>query len=147
MVEEPINGRTKIDFMLDKNLFTQAPEQNDDKVIINDGYGYAREGDKTKPVTSTDVSDSKYSSFATIYDILKTLPGVAVIGEEVFIRGVGTTGSSSPLFVINGITVFSVSGIDPAMVKSIDILKGPAATVYGLEGGNGVILIHTRKGR
>ncbi len=147
VVEKPIEGRTRIDFMLDRNLFSQPLTNDDNQVVIYDGYGYARESGKTKPITSTDVSGNRYASFATIYDILKTVPGVTVVGENVNIRGVGTIGSSEPLFVVNGITVNSVTGIDPAMVKSIDVLKGPAATVYGLEGGNGVILIHTKTGR
>ena len=147
VVEKQIEGRTRIDFILEKNLFSQPLAPDDNEVVIYDGYGYARESGKTKPITSTDISSNRYASFATIYEILKTIPGVTVVGESVNIRGVGTIGSSAPLFVVNGITVSSVTGIDPAMVRSIDVLKGPAASVYGLEGGNGVILIHTKSGR
>jgi TonB-dependent starch-binding outer membrane protein SusC len=69
-----------------------------------------------------------------------------VSGSAVTIRGVGTTGSSSPLFVVNGITTTSISGINPSIVKSIEVLKGPAASVYGLQGANGVILIQLKGG-
>jgi len=98
------------------------------------------------PVSSSDVSGGEYASFSSIYDVLKTIPGVVVSGTGVTIRGVGTTGSSSPLFVVNGITVNSISGINPSIVKSIEVLKGPAASVYGMRGANGVILIKLKDG-
>ena len=69
---------------------------------------------------------------------------MAVSGNSVTIRGINTTGSSTPLFVVNGRTVNSINGIDPSMVKSIEVLKGPSASVYGLQGANGVIIIHLK---
>lgn len=63
------------------------------------------------------------------------------------VRGVGSTGSTSPLFVVNGITVSSISGINPSIAKSIEVIKGPAASVYGLQGANGVISIHLKDGK
>ena len=81
-----------------------------------------------------------------IYEVLRTLPGVMVSGSSVTVRGVGSTGSTSPLFVVNGITVSSISGINPSTVKSIEVIKGPAASVYGLQGANGVISIHLKDG-
>jgi len=53
-------------------------------------------------------------------------------------------GNTSVLFVVNGTIVRSISGIDPAMVKSIEVLKGPSASVYGMEGANGVIVIQLK---
>jgi TonB-dependent SusC/RagA subfamily outer membrane receptor len=50
-------------------------------------------------------------------------------------------------FVVNGITVSSISGINPSIVKSIEVIKGPAASVYGLQGANGVISIHLKDGK
>ena len=62
-------------------------------------------------------------------------------GSNVTVRGISTTGNSSPLFVVNGSPVSSINGIDPAMVNTIEVLKGPAASVYGIQGANGVIII------
>jgi len=69
---------------------------------------------------------------------------LTVSGNSVTVRGVSSIGSSTPLFVVNGTTVSSVNGIDPAMVKSIEVLKGPSASVYGLQGANGVIIIRLK---
>ena len=144
--EEPINGRTTINFNLDKFVPQQlnaGPGVSNDEVI-DEGYSVARKKYITKPVTKSDVSGNEYASFSSIYEILRTVPGVAVSGNSVTVRGISTTGSSAPLFVVNGTTVNSISGIDPSMVKSIEVLKGPSASVYGLQGANGVIIIHLK---
>jgi len=76
--------------------------------------------------------------------LIRTLPDVMVNGSNVTVRGVQSTGNTSALFVVNGTVVRSISGIDPAMVKSIEVLKGPSASVYGMEGANGVIVIQLK---
>jgi TonB-dependent SusC/RagA subfamily outer membrane receptor len=43
--------------------------------------------------------------------------------------------------VVDGIIVNDIGNISPQMVKSIEVLKGPAASVYGMRGSNGVIVI------
>jgi TonB-dependent SusC/RagA subfamily outer membrane receptor len=141
--EEPVNGRTVVNFNLDK-IFTLLPGAGISEEVVNEGYGTAKKGNISKPVSKTDVSGKEYSSFSSIYDILRTLPDVMMSGSNVTVRGVGTTGSSAPLFVVNGITVSSISNINPSTVKSIEVLKGPAASVYGLQGANGVILIQLK---
>jgi TonB-dependent SusC/RagA subfamily outer membrane receptor len=144
--EEPINGRTVINFNFDKiiNILQDAGTGGVSEDVVNEGYGAAKKGDISKPVTKSDVSGKEYSSFSSIYDVLRTVPDVMVSGTNVTIRGVGTTGSKAPLFVVNGTPVNYINGINPSNVKSIEVLKGPAASVYGLQGANGVILIQLK---
>ncbi len=141
--EEPITGRSVINFNLDKFITQSQSGQGYDsqEETVDGGYSATKKKNMTKPVTQTDVTGKQYASFSSIYDMLRTVPGVMVSGSSVTIRGMGTTGSTSPMFVVNGTPVRSISGIDPSMVKSIEILKGPAASIYGLEGANGVVLI------
>ncbi|MCO4294737.1 TonB-dependent receptor [Solitalea sp. MAHUQ-68] len=71
-------------------------------------------------------------------------------GSEIFIRGVATFASSpqSPLLVVDGVPDRSINNIDPEDVESFTVLKDASATaVYGTRGANGVILIHTKKGK
>jgi TonB-dependent SusC/RagA subfamily outer membrane receptor len=144
--EEPIKGRTVINFNLDKffSLQPNAGKVGKDEEVVNEGYGAIKKSNISKPVTKSDVSGNEYAAFSSIYEVLRTVPGVMVSGSSVSIRGVGTMGSSSPLFVVNGRTVSSINGINPSMVKSIEVLKGPAASVYGLQGANGVIVIQLK---
>lgn len=84
-------------------------------------------------------------------DYLRRVPGVTVMGNgpnaRVTIRGVNTfLGSTSPLFVLDGVKVgrsFQAvySSVNMHDVSSIEVLKGPDASAYGVEGGNGVVLI------
>jgi TonB-dependent SusC/RagA subfamily outer membrane receptor len=144
--EEPIDRRTVINFNLDK-IVTLQPTVGMGGVrqeVVNEGYGNIKKGNLSKPVTKSDVSGTEYSSFSSIYDVLRTVPGVTVSGSSVTVRGTGTTGSTAPLFVVNGVTVNSIAAINPSMVKSIEVLKGPAASVYGLQGANGVIIIQLK---
>jgi TonB-dependent SusC/RagA subfamily outer membrane receptor len=143
--EEPVNGRTIINFKLDKYL-PQTGTYSDDsgQKVVNSGYGVSRKNDATKPGTEADVSAKEYITFPNIYEMIRTLPGVMVNGSNVTIRGVQSTGNSSPLFIVNGTVVRSISGIDPSMVKSIDVLKGSSASVYGVQGANGVIVIQLK---
>lgn len=81
---------------------------------------------------------------------------------DVRIRGIGSiTAGSNPLYVVDGIpintgtlgdgltwTSNSLAGINPNDIESISVLKDAAATaIYGSRGGNGVIIITTKKGK
>lgn len=69
-------------------------------------------------------------------------------GYKVYIRGIGTTGSASPLYVIDGVAGGSLDGINPNDIESIDVLKDAAsAAIYGARAANGVILVTTKQGK
>lgn len=66
---------------------------------------------------------------------------------KVIIRGLGTTGSSSPLYVIDGVPGGDITILNPADIKSIDVLKDAAsAAIYGAQSSNGVVLVTTKSG-
>jgi len=69
-------------------------------------------------------------------------------GMLVNIRGAGTVGNSTPLYVVDGVVVDNGIGyLDPSSIERIDVLKdASAAAIYGARAANGVILITTRKG-
>ncbi|MGI6322747.1 MAG: TonB-dependent receptor plug domain-containing protein [Bacteroidales bacterium] len=142
IVEEPVNGRTTINFTLENYISNAESDLSpSEEEVIEGGYGVSRKKNLTKSVTKADVSGKEYITFNSIYEMLQTIPGIYVSGSNVTVRGISTTGNSSPLFVVNGSPVSSINGIDPAMVNTIEVLKGPAASVYGIQGANGVIII------
>jgi TonB-linked SusC/RagA family outer membrane protein len=66
---------------------------------------------------------------------------------EIYIRGISTFTSSSPLVLVDGIER-GFSNIDPEDIASFSVLKDASATaVYGVRGANGVILIQTKSGK
>lgn len=67
--------------------------------------------------------------------------------DQIQIRGIGTTGNSSPLIIVNGIPM-DYNQLNPNEVENITILKDAAAVApYGLAGANGVILVTTKRGK
>lgn len=64
------------------------------------------------------------------------------------IRGAGTTGDASPLYIVDGLAVGSIDYLNPGDIESIDVLKDAAsAAIYGARAANGVILITTKSGQ
>lgn len=83
------------------------------------------------------------------------LPGVNISstsgqpgeGMKVTIRGLGTIGNGSPLYLIDGVGG-DISTLNPADIESIDVLKDAAsAAIYGAQAANGVVLITTKQGK
>ena len=69
-------------------------------------------------------------------------------GFNVVIRGKGTIGNFSPLYVVDGVQGVDINAINPADIETIDVLKDAAsAAIYGSQAANGVVLITTRTGR
>jgi TonB-dependent SusC/RagA subfamily outer membrane receptor len=66
---------------------------------------------------------------------------------KVTIRGMGTIGSTEPLYVIDGVPGGSITSLSPNDIESIDVLKDAASSaIYGARAANGVILVTTKKG-
>ena len=66
---------------------------------------------------------------------------------KVTIRGMGTAGSNTPLYVIDGVPNGNIEALSPNDIESIDVLKDAASSaIYGARAANGVILVTTKKG-
>ncbi|MBV5284036.1 MAG: TonB-dependent receptor plug domain-containing protein [Paludibacter sp.] len=147
VVNAEINGRTVINFKLENVVSpTNAVNQdNTDNEEVNIGYGTASKKDLTTNVGTVDGKKNKYATYQNVFELIRgEVPGVEVNGNKIRVRGVGTiNGLSDPLILVNNVEVSieSIGSIDPRMVKSINILKGSDASIYGSRGGNGVILI------
>ncbi|WP_339608674.1 TonB-dependent receptor plug domain-containing protein [uncultured Roseivirga sp.] len=120
-------------FILCAFLFTQCASQS------------SIAQDRAKPT-------QEYEQYTSLYQALKSVPGVSVTGSEananIALRG-GAYGYSNPLFVIDNVIVGNYSRANamvlPSNIKSIKVLNGLSATnIYGLEASSGVILIRTK---
>ena len=143
-----IGGRTTINFGLKASASSQKQigQDQSNEETVNVGYGTMKKKDLTTQVGKIDGTNKKYLSYQNIYDMIRgELPGVQVIGKSIIIQGPSSINlSSDPLLVVDGITVSSIDDISPQNVKSIEVLKGPAASIYGSRGANGVILIYMK---
>ena len=125
--------------------------------VVVVGYGTMKKKLLTGATVQIEGDDIQRLNTTTPLGALQSQsPGVMITqnsgmpGEDykVTIRGLGTTGSSSPLYVIDGVAGGSISSLNPADIESVDVLKDAAsAAIYGARAANGVILVTTRQGR
>lgn len=92
--------------------------------------------------------------YSTIIDMLRREPGI-IVGQastgsmpRVLVRGIGTnTDQTQPLFVVDGVITDNITYILPNDVYSIEVIKDGTASIYGMQGANGVIEITTKSAR
>ncbi|HOX73466.1 MAG TPA: TonB-dependent receptor plug domain-containing protein [Bacteroidales bacterium] len=125
--ETEINGRSDLTLKLDKSA----------------SKGQAGNTGKTGTVDLSPGASKKMNTYTDIYQMIRhEVTGVVVSGRSIMVQGPNSFfGSSQPLFVVNGVRVNSIDNINPLEVKSIKLLKGSAANIYGNDGANGVIVI------
>jgi len=124
--------------------------------VVVIGYGTQKRSNLTSAVSS--VSGEKLGKVASnnpVNALQGRVAGLSVSSpggnpgqsSDVRLRGIGTFGSHQPLYIIDGVPgdPYYLSSND---VASVEVLKdGAAASIYGSNSANGVILITTKKGK
>lgn len=126
-----------------------------DEVIVV-GYGAKRKSLVTGAISSVSAEEISATSSNRVEQALQgRTAGVTVLpssgspgaGAKVRIRGTGSNQTSEPLYIVDGMKVGSIDNIAPGDIESVEVLKDAASSaIYGSEGGNGVVLITTKKG-
>jgi TonB-linked SusC/RagA family outer membrane protein len=147
--EIPINGRTAINVTL-----VQQAIALEGLVVI--GYGTQQRRDVTGAVSSVNAEDLTEAATPSVAQALQgKVAGVQVTpssgepgqGAVVRIRGVGTLGDASPLYVVDGMLLDDIGFLSPNDIATMDVLKDASATaIYGSRGANGVIIVTTKQG-
>ncbi len=93
-----------------------------------------------------DGTNKKYASYRSLSDMLqREIPGVKISGSSVVLQDSKDLWGSVPaLIVVDGIPMEGLPDIQPINVKSIEVLKGAAASIYGSRGYGGAIVIKTK---
>ena len=148
--EVNVGGRSTINVTMAEDNTTL-----NDVVVI--GYGTMKKKLVTGATVQVKGEDiAKLNTTNALEAMQSSTPGVQITqsstqpgkGYKVYIRGIGTTGSASPLYVIDGVAGGSLDGINPNDIESIDVLKDAAsAAIYGARAANGVILVTTKQGK
>jgi TonB-dependent SusC/RagA subfamily outer membrane receptor len=131
------------DSLLINLLFIDSKSNREQAV----GYGYISENDLMYAVNHLEQENNDFCNYANVFDLIKgRFSGVTVTDRNVYIRGSGSfSGQIQALIIVNGVAVNSIDWIQPCQIKSIDILKDSNASIYGARGGNGVVIIETRR--
>ena len=124
--------------------------------VVVTGYSAQRKRDITGAVTVVNVSEMKAQPTIDAQSQLQgRASGVTVIqngvpggGATVRIRGLGSFNNNNPLYVVDGVQTGSITGLNPNDIESMQVLKDAAsASIYGVRGSNGVIIVTTKKGK
>ncbi|MCC8174361.1 MAG: SusC/RagA family TonB-linked outer membrane protein [Odoribacter sp.] len=148
--EIALNGKTELVVVLEDETTTL-----DEVVVV--GYGTQKRSDLTGAVASVSgqvLSQIPVTSAAEA--ITGRMAGVQVTTTEgspdadvkIRVRSGGSISQdNSPLFIVDGFPVSSISNIPPTDIQSIDVLKDASSTaIYGARGANGVVIVTTKSG-
>ncbi|MCX6325166.1 MAG: TonB-dependent receptor [Bacteroidia bacterium] len=134
--------------------------------VVVVGYGTQKKPTVVGAIGTAKVEDlKKQGNVNNLTDALTgVIPGVSVLSisgmpggdyatnlkiyspSEILIRGKTTWNNSSPLILVDGVER-EMNDVDISEVENVSVLKDASATaVFGVKGGNGVILITTKRG-
>jgi len=147
-IKPSATGTTTVSLSEDSNLL-------DDVVVV--GYGTQRKklitgstvhvtADDIAAVNAVDAFGALQSQASGMNIVMNS--GQPGEGYKVTIRGMGTAGSNTPLYVVDGVPGANIDDLSPNDIESIDVLKDAASSaIYGARASNGVILVTTKKGK
>lgn len=149
--EELVNGRSRIDIVM-----TDDAQALEEVVVI--GYGAVKRKDLTGSVATVSSEALTAVPVASATEALTgKMAGVQITTTEgspdaemkIRVRGGGSiTGDNSPLLIVDGFPVESISDIPASDIEDITVLKDASSTaIYGSRGANGVILVTTKSGK
>ncbi|WP_121355663.1 SusC/RagA family TonB-linked outer membrane protein [Flavisolibacter nicotianae] len=125
--------------------------------VVVVGYNTQRKSSITGAIATVNIGDLEERRVADVAQALQgQVAGVNITqstgapGDQINIRirGEGTIGNNSPLFIIDGVPSRDISFLSPADIQSMSVLKdASAAAIYGSRASAGVIVITTKSGR
>ena len=146
-----VSGKSSVNVVMEDEATTL-----NDVVVI--GYGTVKKKDLTGAVTSVSAKDLANIPVSTASEAIQgKMAGVTVTTTEgspdadvkIRVRGGGSLSQdNSPLYIVDGFPVSSISDIAPNDIESIDVLKDASSTaIYGARGANGVVIVTTKSGK
>ena len=128
--------------------------QNLEEVVVI-GYGSAKAKDLTSPIAVVKGDDiAAIATTSPMTALQGMIPGLTVTKSnapgatpQVKIRGIGSFGTASPLYVVDGMFYDNIDFLNNADIQEMSVLKdASAAAIYGVRAANGVIIVTTKKG-
>ena len=145
---------------VNKNVIDVIMEEDNqllDEVVVI-GYGSLQRKDVTSSITTVKAKDMNVGAYTEPGQLLQgKVPGLVIVQNSdpnggvnsINLRGASTlSGSSAPLYVVDGIPGVNLNLISPSDIESIDVLRDASATaIYGSKAANGVIMVTTKRGQ
>ncbi|MBR1547647.1 MAG: TonB-dependent receptor [Prevotella sp.] len=125
--------------------------------VVVIGYGTQKKADLTGSVSIVNAEEMKRVSNSNISTMLEgKVAGVQITSDgqpgadpAVRIRGIGSFGSTAPLYVVDGVPMgTTIRDFSPNDIETIQVLKDASAgAIYGSRAANGVVIITTKNGK
>jgi len=145
--EIPVGGQSVLDVVLSPDA-----EMLEELVVV--GYGVQKKSLLTGSISSVKGDRLDKTGVMRADDALSgKVAGVQVLSNsgqpgadvQIYVRGIGTNGTATPIYIVDGMPVSGIEYLNPDDIESIEILKDAASSaIYGARGGNGVVLITTK---
>ena len=136
---------------------TLQEDANDLQEVVVTGYTTQRKADltgsvavvSTKNLKTTSETDPMRALQGRVPGMTVTTDGSPIGSGTVRIRGIGSFGSTAPLYVIDGVPMgTTIRAFSPNDIETIQILKDASAgAIYGSRAANGVVIITTKNGK
>ena len=149
--EIAVRGRAVIE-----KIQMESDSQMLDQVVVV-GYGTQKKADLTGSVSIVNAEELKRVSNSNISTMLEgKVAGVQITSDgqpgadpAVRIRGIGSFGSTAPLYVVDGVPMgTTIRDFSPNDIETIQVLKDASAgAIYGSRAANGVVIITTKGGK
>ena len=143
-----------------RSVLGQIQLDSDDNVleqVVVVGYGVQKKADLTGSVSIVNADELKRVAHSNISSMLEgKVAGVQITSDgqpgadpTVRIRGIGSFGSTAPLYVIDGVPMgTTIRDFSPNDIETIQVLKDASAgAIYGSRAANGVVIITTKGGK
>ena len=135
---------------------TESNNKLEEVLVI--GYGSQKRSNTTGSIAKISAESIEERPITRVEQALQgQMAGVSVRstsgapGSDIMVnvRGAASiNGVSTPLYVVDGVPLDNLSGINPSDIQSIDVLKDAAsAAIYGSRGSNGVVIVTTKRGK
>ena len=152
-------GYASVDYVVKQEesirVVLKEDTQNLEEVVVV-GYSAQKKSSLTGAIAPVNMDDMEKRRVATVSQALQgQVAGVQITqstgapGDDIsmLIRGEGTIGNNSPLYIIDGVPSRTMTFLNPSDISSITVLKdASAAAVYGSRASGGVVVITTKEG-
>lgn len=155
-----VGMKTKSVDVKGKSVVNVKLEEDDNMLqeVVAIGYGTVRKKDLTGAVSQVSAKQIENIPVSNVSEALTgKMAGVNITTTEgspdadvkIRVRGGGSLSQdNSPLYIVDGFPVASISDIAPSEIETIDVLKDASSTaIYGAQGANGVVIVTTKSGK
>ena len=141
MWEVPLEGRRSIYVILSEEGVVESEESED---LISLGFAFVKRREynySSDVITGEELRRSGQQDLESA--LLGRVAGLMRVNGELSIRGNVSSGSSRPLYLVDGVETMSLDHINLNDVESVSVIKD--GSMYGLRGAGGVISVKTHR--